>query len=132
MSTGLEWNENVPFTDPKNSEMRMLCSADQCRYVLEQPVVAPGGQVWNYNSGCTLLLESVLAKAADVALDDVAGEFLLEPLGITDFAWTKNFKSGILEVGGLRLSSRDLAKIGQLVLNDGNWNDRQIVSQKWV
>ena len=60
------------------------------------------------------------------------GEFLLEPLGITDFAWTKNFKSGILEVGGLQLRSRDLATIGQFVLNGGNWNGRQIVSQSWV
>jgi CubicO group peptidase (beta-lactamase class C family) len=94
MSAGLEWNENVPFTDPKNSEIRMLCSADQCRYALEQPVVAPGGQVWNYNSGCTLLLEAVLAKAAGGALDDVAREFLLEPLGITDFAWTRDSRSG--------------------------------------
>jgi hypothetical protein len=45
MSAGLEWNENLPLTDQKNSEMRMLWSADQYRYVLEQPVVAPGGQV---------------------------------------------------------------------------------------
>ncbi len=132
MSAGLDWNEFVPFTDPRHSEMRMLSSADQYRYVLEQPVAAPGGQVWNYNSGGTLLLEAVIAKAAGGPLDDVAREFLLEPLGITDVAWTKNAKSGILEVGGLRLRSRDLAKIGQLVLNGGNWNGRQIVSEKWV
>jgi len=132
MSAGLDWNENVPITDPRHSEMRMLSSADQYRYVLEQPVVAPGGQVWNYNSGGTLLLEAVIAKASGGALDDVAREFLLEPLGITDFGWTKNLKSGILEVGGLRLRSRDLAKIGQLVLNGGNWNGRQIVSERWV
>jgi len=132
MSAGLEWNENVPFSDPKNSAMRMLSSADRCRYVLEQSVVAPGGQVWNYNSGGTLLLEAVIANAAGGALDDVAREILLEPLGITDFEWTRNLKSGILEWGGLRLRSRDLAKIGQLVVNGGNWNGRQIVSQKWV
>ena len=132
MSAGLEWNENVPFSDPRNSEIRMLQSADQYRYVLEQPVVAPGGQIWNYNSGGTLLLEAVIAKAAGRALDDVASEFLFNPLGIIDYAWTKNSKSGILEVGGLRLRSRDLAKIGQLVVNGGNWNGRQIVSQKWV
>ena len=65
--------------------------------------------------GHTLLLEAVVAKAAGGALDDVASEFLFKPLGITDYAWTKNLKSGILEVGGLRLRSRDLAKIGQLV-----------------
>jgi CubicO group peptidase (beta-lactamase class C family) len=132
MSAGFEWNENVPFSDPKNSAMRMLSSSDRCRYVLEQPVVAPGGQVWNYNSGGTLLLEAVIAKAAGGALDGVAREFLLEPLGITDFEWTRDLKTGILEWGGLRLRSRDLAKIGQLVLNGGNWNGRQIVSQKWV
>jgi CubicO group peptidase (beta-lactamase class C family) len=64
MSAGLEWNENVPFSDPKNSAMRMLSSADRCRYVLEQPVAVPAGQVWNYNSGGTLLLEAVIANAA--------------------------------------------------------------------
>jgi CubicO group peptidase (beta-lactamase class C family) len=74
----------------------------------------------------------VIAKAAGGALDDVAREFLFEPLGITDFAWTKNSRSGILEVGGLRLRSRDLVKIGQLVVNGGIWNGRQIVSEKWV
>jgi CubicO group peptidase (beta-lactamase class C family) len=132
MSAGLEWNEYVPFSDPKNSEMRMLGAADQYRYVLEQPVVTPGGRVWNYNSGGTLLLEAVIAKAAGGALDDIARELLFEPLGITDFAWTKNSKSGTLEVGGLRLCSRDLAKIGQLVVNGGIWNGRQIVSERWV
>jgi CubicO group peptidase (beta-lactamase class C family) len=86
--------------------------------VLEQPVVAPGGQVWNYNSGCSLLLEAVLAKAAGGALDDVAREFLLEPLGITDFAWTKNLKSGILEWGGLRLRSRD-RRLGRYYVASG-------------
>jgi hypothetical protein len=44
---------------------------------------ASGGKIWNYNSGCTLLLEAVIAKAADGALDDVASEFLFNPLGIT-------------------------------------------------
>jgi CubicO group peptidase (beta-lactamase class C family) len=132
MSAGLDWNEYLPYTDQKNNEMRMYWSADQYRYVLERPVVAPGGQVWNYNTGCTLLLGAVIAKAAGGSLDDVAREFLLEPLGITEFAWTRNFKSGILEGCGLRLRSRDLAKIGQLVLNGGNWNGRQIVSQRWV
>jgi CubicO group peptidase (beta-lactamase class C family) len=132
MSAGLDWNENVPFTDPRNSEIRMISSADQWRYVLEQPVAMSSGQFWNYNSGCTLLLEAVIAKAAAGGLDDVARELLFEPLGISDFDWTKNFKTGILEVGGLRLRARDLAKIGQLVLNGGDWNGRQIVSQEWV
>jgi CubicO group peptidase (beta-lactamase class C family) len=100
MSAGLAWDEYLPYTDPKNSEVRMLMSSDQYRYILEQPVVSPPGQVWNYNSGGSALLGAVIGKATGEALDNVAREFLLEPLGITDFAWTKKAKSGIPEVGG--------------------------------
>jgi CubicO group peptidase (beta-lactamase class C family) len=132
MSAGLEWDEYLPYTDPKNSEVCMLMSSDQYRYTLEQLVVSPPGQVWNYNSGGSALLGAVIGKATGEALDDVAREFLLEPLGITDFAWTKRAKSGIPEVGGLRLRARDFAKIGQLVLARGNWNGRQIVSRQWI
>jgi CubicO group peptidase (beta-lactamase class C family) len=132
MSAGLEWDEYIPYSDPKNSEVRMLMSSDQYRYTLEQPVVSPPGQVWNYNSGASALLGAVIAKAAGKALDGVAREFLLAPLGIADFDWIKNGRSGIPEVGGLRLCARDLAKIGQLVLAGGNWNGHQIVSQRWI
>lgn len=132
MSAGFEWDEYLPYTNPRNSEVRMLMSSDQYRYTLEQPVVSPPGQIWNYNSGGSALLGAVIGKATGKALDSVAREFLLEPLGITDFAWTRNTKNGIPEVGGLRLRARDLAKIGQLVLAGGNWNGRQIVSRQWI
>jgi len=132
MSAGLEWDEYVPYNDPKNSEVRMLMSSDQYRYTLEQPVVSPAGQVWNYNSGGSGLLGAVISKAVGQPLDDVAREFLFEPLGITDFAWTKAEKNGIPEVGGLRLRARDSAKLGQLVLAGGRWNGRQIVPQQWI
>ena len=132
MSAGFEWNEYVPDSDPRNSEICMLLSDDQYRYTLKQPVVSPPGQLWNYNSGGSALLGAVVGKAAGAALDEVAREFLLEPLGISDFDWTRKADRGIPEVGGLRLRARDLAKIGQLVLAGGNWNGRQIISQQWI
>src|SRR6516165_12438600 len=74
-----------------------------------------------------MILDTALLRRIDsVAVSDSV------ILGITDFEWTRNLKSGILEWGGLRLRSRDLTKIGQLVVNGGNWNGRRIVSQKWV
>lgn len=132
MSAGFEWDEYIPYSDPRNSEVRMLMSDDQYRYTLEQPVVSPPGQVWNYNSGGSALLGAVISKAAGGALDGIAREFLLEPLGITHFDWTRKANSEIPEVGGLRLRARDFAKIGQLVLSGGNWNGRQIVSRQWI
>ena len=40
-SSGLDWNENLPYTDPKNSEIAMDLSADPIQYVLSQPIVCP-------------------------------------------------------------------------------------------
>jgi CubicO group peptidase (beta-lactamase class C family) len=132
MSAGFEWDESIPYSDPRNSEIRMLRSDDQYRYTLEQPLVWPPGQVWNYNSGGSALLGAVIGKAAGRALDEVTRELLLAPLGITDFAWTRKANSGIPEVGGLRLRGRDFARIGQLLLAGGNWNGCQIVSRQWI
>jgi len=92
MSAGFEWDEFIPYNDPKNSEVRMLMSSDQYRYTLEQPVASPPGQVWNYNSGGSALLGAVVSKAAGNALDRVAREFLLEPLVLATLAGTKKKK----------------------------------------
>lgn len=132
MSAGFEWDEYIPYSDPTNSEVRMLMSDDQYRYALERPIVWPPGQVWNYNSGGSALLGAVIGKAGGGALDGVVRELLLEPLGIINFEWTRKANNGIPEVGGLRLRARDFAKVGQLVLAGGNWNGHQIVSRQWI
>ena len=80
-----------------------------------------------------MLLSAVLQKATGKSLINFAKEALFDPLGITDFAWTTLEKSGeAIASGGLRLRPRDMAKIGQLMLNNGTWNGRRIVSQAWM
>ena len=49
MTLGTEWNENLPYTDPRNSETAMDRATDRYRYVLERPFVAQPGSRWNYN-----------------------------------------------------------------------------------
>jgi CubicO group peptidase (beta-lactamase class C family) len=57
---------------------------------------------------------------------------LFNPLGITEYLWSK-YPDGSLETdGGLKLCSRDLLKMGILVLNNGNWHSNQIISENWV
>jgi CubicO group peptidase (beta-lactamase class C family) len=133
MTAGLEWEEWRPIADPMNSENRMIQSLDRCRFTLGRAVVEPPGRIWNYSSGASDLLGAVVRKTAARPLEDFAREYLFQPLGITDTAWTTYPGSDIVSgAGGLRLRSRDLAKLGQLVLDRGQWNGEQVVPAEWI
>ena len=132
MSMGLKWVEATPATgDYNNDETRMHIARDPCRYVLGLPVTAPAGQEFFYNTGALTLVSTIMRKATGRPLDEFAREALLKPMGITEFDWTR-VRGDSDAGGGLRLRPRDMAKIGQLILAGGRWNDRQIVSKAWI
>ncbi|BBO03782.1 MULTISPECIES: serine hydrolase domain-containing protein [Bradyrhizobium] len=132
MSMGLKWVEATPATgDDDNDETRMHMAWDPCRYVLGLPVTAAAGQEFFYNTGALTLVSAIIRKATGRPLDEFARENLFEPLGITGTAWGR-YRGDTDAGGGLRLRPRDMAKIGQLVLAGGRWNDRQIVSKAWI
>jgi CubicO group peptidase (beta-lactamase class C family) len=132
MSPGLAWNEAVPHSNPENSERRIAIALDPYRYVLEQPLVSPPGQVYNYSGGATQLLAGILHKVSGRSLKEQAKEDLFDPLGIHDVQWMHYPNGEPSAAGGLRLRPRDLAKVGQLVLDRGVWQDRRIVSAAWI
>ncbi|SKC89238.1 serine hydrolase domain-containing protein [Ohtaekwangia koreensis] len=137
MSVGLEWNENIPYTDPANSEIQMDASVDPIRFILSRPVVATPGTVWNYNGGCTQVLATIIQKTTGMEVDAFAKEHLFGPLGISDFYWTKfsplpGRKDILAAASGLRLRSRDMVKFGLLYMNKGIWNGKVILSEKWI
>ena len=109
----------------------MHMSRDPCRYVLGLESTAPAGQEFFYNTGALTLLSAIVRKATGRPLDEFARTNLFEPLGITNVEWTR-VKGDSDAGGGLRLRPRDMAKIGQLVLAGGRWNDRQVVSKSWI
>ena len=132
MSMGLKWVEATPTTgDFDNDETRMFTAWDPSRYVLGLPVAAPAGQEFFYNTGALRLLSAVIHKAVGRPLDEFAQAELFEPLGIAGADWNR-VRGETDAGGGLRLRPRDMAKIGQLVLAGGRWNDRQIVSKAWI
>jgi CubicO group peptidase (beta-lactamase class C family) len=132
MSMGLKWVEATPDTgDNNNDEARMHRAPDPCRYVLGLAATAPAGQEFFYNTGALTLLSPIVRKATGRTLDEFARATLFEPLGITGVEWIR-VKGDTDAGGGLRLRPRDMAKIGQLVLAGGRWNDRQIVSTAWI
>ncbi|WP_454644471.1 serine hydrolase domain-containing protein [Bradyrhizobium liaoningense] len=132
MSMGLKWVEATPATgDYDNDEARMHMAWDPCRYVLGLPVTSAAGQEFFYSTGALMLVSAIVRKATGRPLDEFARETLFKPLGITGTAWGR-YRGDTDAGGGLRMRPRDMAKIGQLVLAGGRWNDRQIVSREWI
>ena len=132
MSMGLAWVEATPATgDLDNDETRMRLSGDPCRYVLGRPVTAPAGRAFFYNTGALALVAAIIRRTTGRPLDEFAQAVLFEKLGIAGATWDR-VRGETDAGGGLRLRPRDMAKIGQLVLAQGRWNGRQVVSNAWV
>lgn len=133
MSSGIAWDENSrPPTDPKHDEIRMIRSPNSYRFVLEQPLATQPDRIWNYSGGSTQLLAGIVQQASGQRFADFAREALFEPLEITDYEWVTMPDGETAAASGLRLRPRDMAKIGQLLLNEGLWNGRRIVSKEWL
>ena len=133
MTSGLVWNEDIPYNNPENSEIQMIRSKDAVEFVLSRPMEHAAGKVWKYNGGTTQLLASVIEKTTGQKVDVFANEYLFQPLAIKTFQWAKYPGTTLpAAASGLRLTSRDLLKFGLLYFNEGQWNGRQIIPAKWV
>lgn len=132
MTLGLEWNEDAPYNSLENSEIAMEYAADRYRYILEQPVVAEPGSVWRYCGGASALLGYLIERGTGRSLADFAREALFEPLGIEAFEWMAGRDGVPSAASGLRLRPRDLATIGQVVMNRGQWQGREIIPSAWL
>lgn len=133
MTSGLQWNEDVPYDHPENSEIQMTLSADPIDYILSRPMVSPPGKEWNYNGGTTQLLATIIERTTGKKVDAFAQAYLFKPLGIDTFSWTRfPGTNNPAAASGLRLRSRDLLKFGMLYHNKGKWNGRQVIPRQWV
>lgn len=132
MSAGLAWDESGSYVRLGNSETRMRLSPDPDRYVLERDIVAPPGERFVYSGGATALLGEVLVRRTGQPLDQYAQAHLFGPLGIQHSEWRRDGLGRVTPFGGLRLSPRDLARIGRMLLDGGRWQGRQVVPAAWI
>lgn len=102
------------------------------RFYLDRPMVRAPGTHFLYDSGGVILLSSLIEARTGMHADRYAAEHLFAPLGIETWDWYTNRDGHPHTGGGLDLSSRDMARFGQLYLQKGSWNGRQVVSREWV
>jgi len=134
MASGLPWNEDYPYDDPRNDLVSMVLSEDPIAYVLSMSTVTAPGAQFIYNSGTTNLLGEVVSRASDMTLWTFAGQHLFAPLGIGSHEWYAfpNAAEMAVASSALYLRPRDMAKIGQMYLDGGVWHGSRVVSEGWV
>ncbi len=131
MRTGFDWSESNYNISP----LKQLneCNCDWLRFVLDWQMREMPGQRFEYNSGGVILLGGILRKASGTSVDQFAEQNLFQPLGIGRTWWYQGLPAGLPHTGGgLNMRAKDMAKIGYLVLRQGRWQDRQIVSESWL
>lgn len=106
------------------------CQDDWLACVLNASANEPGSR-FHYTDGNAHLLVAAIETATGMSIDEYAEAHLFQPLGITSARW-ELAPGGVHSGDGLYLSPYDMARIGYLYLNDGEWNGQQIVSADWV
>jgi CubicO group peptidase (beta-lactamase class C family) len=132
MSMGTDWNESISYNNPANSETAMDMAPDRYRYILSRPIVTEPGKRWVYNGGATALLGRLIAKGAGKSLHEYAREVLFDPLGIGPTDWYADKHGELIAASGIRMTPRDLARIGELMLRGGVWDGRAVVPAEWI
>jgi CubicO group peptidase (beta-lactamase class C family) len=127
MNSGLDFN-NEDFAH----ELFMEKQKDVMKVILAKPLFALPGQVYDYRDCDPQLLSGAIHAQTGMTLDEVAGKKLFGPMGIADYYWERNEDGDSWASEALFMRPRDMAKIGQLVLNKGKWNGKQLVSQEWI
>lgn len=99
---------------------------------LSLPVVFKPGSQFMYNSGASFMLSSIVKKVTGHSAHEYLKPRLYKPLDITGATWTENFEGVNMGASHLRMRTEDIAKFGQLYLQKGMWNGKQIISKEWV
>ncbi len=129
--SGLACEDGNP--ESPGEEQKMNASPDWAQFILNLPMVEPPGKTGRYCSGGVILLGRIVEKASGKQLPDFAAGNLFSQLGITNYRW--NFKpdsSSFDDACQLHMRPRDMAKLGLLYMNEGQWKGRQIISREWV
>jgi len=90
------------------------------------------GTHFKYNTAATFMQSAIVQKVTGQSVLEFLRPRLFEPLGIEHPVWDANFQGISLGGYGLRVRTEDIAKFGQLYLQRGNWNGKQLLPAEWI
>jgi CubicO group peptidase (beta-lactamase class C family) len=111
---------------------KIVPDSNWARAFFATPVVNAPGSKFLYNSTGTYMLSVIVTKVTGQKVIDYLRPRLFEPLGIFGADWETSPQGANTGGWGLRLKTEDMAKFGQLYLQGGRWNGKQVVPKEWV
>jgi CubicO group peptidase (beta-lactamase class C family) len=95
-------------------------------------VVVPGKE-FDYNDINPIYVAGVIEYLANNKLENMAADDIFKPMSMENAVWARANTKGLVSTGwGIRMRAMDYAKIGQLMLQGGNWNGKQLFKGNWV
>lgn len=119
--------QNLP-----NTSYEIYPSKDFVKLALAAELSDEPGARFSYNNKAVNLLAGIVQVASEKRMDVFMRDEFFAPLEIKDFDWTLDAAGNPHGMSGLQLSASDFAKLGQIILNRGKWDGKQILSEKII
>ena len=136
MTSGLQFDEDyLKFSSDINRMGRILALGGSMDgfAVSQTRRTRPPGQEWEYVSIDTHVLGMVLRGATGRTVPELMQDYLIAPLGFeADPLYVTDGFGTAFVLGGLNLTTRDYARFGQMILQDGQWQGQQVVPADWI
>lgn len=130
---GLDWSEGA-WEDPKNTWRKVMSEqGDWYKKILDVPMDTVSGVKFIYSNAAPTLVSGLIQTASKTPIDSFAIKYLFQPLEINNYwFWQGNNGPQNNGMALISLTSRDMAKIGQLYLQSGKWGNQRIIPQNYV
>jgi CubicO group peptidase (beta-lactamase class C family) len=135
MSSGVKWNEDYQdFYSDINKMGRVLAIGGSLDKMTTELVnESKPGQAFHYVSMDTHVIGMIVRKVTGKSLIELLQQDIWNTIGMQDDAfWLTDSQGAAFALGGLNVTTQDYARFGRLLLNNGQWDGKQIVSANWI
>ncbi len=122
----------LTMTCGHDSEPKAIGGGPSVKTFLAQPVPHKPGTHFQYNTMGSYTLSAIVTKVTGQTTLDYLTPRLFEPLGIEKPEWGASAEGNSFGGFGLKLCTEDIAKFGQLYLQKGKWNGKQLIPERWI
>jgi CubicO group peptidase (beta-lactamase class C family) len=126
MRSGYPWEEFDGYLET------LFNASNWIPFLTQFPLIHDPGTQFGYSNFTAHIMGIIIARSADQSLLSFAGNYLFNDMGISIASWPRDAYGYYYGSGDISMTSRSLAKFGQLYLDNGVWNGHQFIPSEWV